>query len=362
LRLISRQLANSSKNRALLSPPLRFFAPSLRPLSFLTMKAIRVRETGDAGVLRVEEKLPLPDVKDHEIRVKLEASGVNFIDVYHRNGLYTMPLPFIPGREGAGVITEVGSNAAKEFKVGDRVAVLNEGPAGSYAEYANVPWQKAVKIPDQVATKLAAAVLLQGLTAHYLVSSTYPVKPSDTILVHAGAGGTGGLVVEMAKIKGATVIATVSSPEKAAVVKQLGANHTIDYTKQNFLEEVKRITNGKGVQCVYDGVGAATWENSLKCLARRGFLVLFGNASGPVPPIAPLELTKQGSVYLTRPTMHDYLADRSEFLDRCRDVFEWVQSGKIHVRIAKEFPLERAAEAHAFLTSRAAAGKVLLLP
>ena len=293
-----------------------------------------------------------------QVLVRLGAAGVNYIDTYHRTGLYKLDLPTVIGREGAGTIEKLGQGVTN-WKVGDRVAFL---APGSYAQYNVVSAQKCVAIPDELDFTVAAAIMLQGLTAHYLITSTYPVKNGDTVLIHAGAGGTGGLMIQMAKLKGARVITTVSTAEKAEIAKGLGADEVINYSEQDFLAEVKTLTDGKGVDAVYDGVGKATWESSMKSLRPRGFLVLFGNASGPVPPVDPLLLTQNGSIFMTRPTLLNHVATTEEFTSRCKDIFEWISSSSLKVRVSKTFPLAEAKDAHIFLTSRQALGKVVLLP
>lgn len=322
------------------------------------MHAIRIHKNGGTEVMQYEEKLEIGTPKPNEVLIKIEAIGVNFIDTYHRTGLYQVKLPFILGREAAGVLEKVGEEV-KNFQVGDRVVFMAEN---AYAEYTVLPATKVVLLPQNIPSKIAAASYLQGLTAHYLTNSTYPIQQGDWVLVHAGAGGTCGLIIEMAKIRGAKVIATVSSQEKADIVKQLGADHAILYTETDFMEEVKKITGGKGVNVVYDGVGLSTWEKSLKSLKPRGMLVLFGNASGAVPAIDPLLLSKHGSLFITRPTLVDYIALPEELEARCKDLFGWIQQGKVTIRIAQEFPLSKAADAHDLLTSRKVAGKILLIP
>jgi NADPH2:quinone reductase len=260
------------------------------------------------------------------------------------------------GREGAGKVAAIGSDV-KSVKIGDRVTFFEQG---TYAEYTAVNESKLVSIPEKLSYKDAAASFLQGLTAHYLAVSTYPIKAKDTVLVHAGAGGTGGLLIQMAKLRGARVITTVSTEEKAKEAKSLGADEVILYSKQNFLEEVKKLTNQKGLNCVYDGVGKATWENSMKCLRSLGTLVLFGNASGPVPPIDPLVLMKNGSLFLTRPTLNNYIETPEDLKWRAGELFDWMGDNKVRVRIAKEFDLTEASAAHEFLELRKADGKVVL--
>lgn len=307
-------------------------------------------------MLEHSESAPVPEIKPDEILVRNSATGVNFIDTYHRTGLYPVTMPFTPGREGAGTVRSVGS-AVTRFKAGDRVAYFC---AGSYAELTAVPESRAVPLPDGVEESTASAAMLQGLTAHYLVTSTFPVRPCHTVLVHAGAGGTGGLLVQMAKMRGARVIATVSTPEKAEAVRALGADHAVLYRDVAFDEEARRLTGGEGVDAVYDGVGKATWEGSLRALKPRGMCVLFGNASGAVPPVDPLLLTRSGSLFLTRPSLANYVATAEEFEARTRDLFQWIREGKLRVRVARVFPLAEADEAHRFLESRKALGKVVI--
>lgn len=324
----------------------------------LVMKAIQVTEYGGPEVLSYSD-VPTPTPAANEALVKIEATGVNFIDIYFRTGLYEATPPFILGQEGAGVVESVGADVSS-FKPGDRVAYT--GVRGSYAEYQAVAAEKLVKIPDGVDTKLAAAVMLQGMTVHYLTHSTYPLKPGDTCLIHAAAGGVGLLFVQIAKMLGATVIGTCSTEEKAANVREAGADHVILYSKQAFVAEVKRITDGKGIDVAYDSVGEATWEGSLNCLKPRGMLVCFGNASGPVPPIAPLRLAAGGSLYLTRPTLNHYIATREELEWRAGDILNWIQQGKLKVRIGQEYPLADAGQAQTDLAGRKTSGKLLLIP
>ena len=322
------------------------------------MKAIRVHAHGGPEVLQYEE-VPQPAPGRGEALVRIAAAGVNYIDTYHRRGLYQVPLPFTPGVEAAGVVEAVGPEVS-EVQVGDRVAYT--GPLGAYAEYAVVPASRLVKLPEAIDFPTAAAVLLQGMTAHYLTHSTYPLKPGDTALVHAAAGGVGLLLVQVAKMRGARVIGTVSTEEKAALAKEAGADEVILYTKQDFEAEVKRLTDGRGVEVVYESVGKDTFDKSLNCLAPRGYLVLFGQSSGPVPPFDPQILNQKGSLFLTRPTLQHYVATREELLQRAGDVFGWVASGRLKVRVDSTFKLEEAAEAHRRLEGRQSAGKILLVP
>jgi len=322
-----------------------------------SMRAVRIHETGGPEVLKLDEKIPTPKNGDKEVLVEVAVSGVNYIDTYHRNGLYSLPLPVIIGREAAGVVASVGKDV-KHLAVGDRVAFVSPY---SYAEYVSVAADQAHKLPKELDFKNGAASMLQGLTAHYLVTNSYPIKKGDFVLVHAGAGGTGGLLIQMAKIRGATVLTTVSTEEKAKIAKEAGADIVINYTTENFVEAVKKATDGKGVHAVYDGVGKSTWEDSIKSLRKRGFLVLFGNASGPVPPINPLLLTSSGSIFVTRPTLVDHIADPEEAAGRVSELFGWIKDKKVNIRVAAEFELAKAKEAHEFLEGRKALGKILLI-
>ena len=322
------------------------------------MKAIRIHETGGPEVLRLEE-VPDPQPGPGDAVVRLEAIGLNFIEVYHRTGLYRSALPFTPGGEGAGRVVAVGQDVSG-IKPGDRVA--STSLRGSYGELAWAPIDKLVPVPDEVETSVAAAVLLQGLTAHYLVTSTYPLAQGSWCLIHAAAGGVGLLLCQMAKARGARVIGTVSTEEKAALATQAGADHVVLYTRQDFVSEARRLTGGRGVAVVYDSVGESTFEGSLNSLAPRGMLVLFGQSSGPVPPVDPQVLNAKGSLYLTRPTLTHYTASRDELLTRARDLFAWMEAGKLQVRIDRTYPLADAAAAHRALEGRETKGKVLLLP
>ena len=322
------------------------------------MKAIRVHETGDVNAMRYEEA-PLPEPKAGEVRIKVEAAGLNFIDTYHRMGWYPLPRPFILGQEAAGVVDSVGEGVT-ECKPGDRVAYCMA--QGGYADYAVAPARLVVQVPEGVSTRQAAAVMLQGMTAHYLTHSTYALKSGDTALIHAAAGGTGALVVQMAKMLGAHVIATVGSEEKATVARASGADEVIIYTQQDFEAEVRRITGGKGCHVVYDSVGKATFDKSLNCLRPRGYMVLFGQASGQVEPLNPQILNQKGSIYLTRPSLGAYIATREELEWRATDLFTWMANSKLEVRIDQSFPLSEAAAAHTYLEGRNTKGKVLLIP
>jgi NADPH2:quinone reductase len=289
----------------------------------------------------------------------MEAVGVNFIEIYHRTGLYKVQLPFTPGTEGAGTVEAVGPGVTT-VRQGDRVASVNL--LGSYAEYAVAPADRLVPLPDRVSTRHGAAVLLQGLTAHYLVTSTYHLQRGQTCLVHAAAGGVGLLLCQMARRIGARVIGTVSTEEKAQLAREAGADDVILYTQADFETEVKRLTAGAGVQVVYDSVGRTTFAKGLNCLARRGLMVLLGQSSGPVEPVDPQILNQKGSLFLTRPTLGHYTATREELLQRSADVLGWVADGSLSVRIGHEFPLANAADAHRELESRRTTGKVLLIP
>jgi NADPH2:quinone reductase len=322
------------------------------------MKAIQVSQTGGPEVLTLVE-LPLPEPKPNEALVQIKAAGVNFIDVYFREGRYPAPLPFVVGQEAAGVVTAVGSDVSN-VQVSDRVAY--SGALGSYAEYAAVPADRLVKIPDQIDFNQAAAAMLQGMTAHYLSHSTYPVKRGETTLIHAAAGGVGLLLVQMCKLLGARAIGTVGSEEKARLAREAGADAVIIYTEQDFETETKRLTESKGVHVVYDGVGKTTFEKGLNCLRPRGYLVLFGGASGAVPPFDLLELTKHGSLFVTRPSLQHYVATREELEQRSNDVLQMIVSGKLKLRIHKTYPLAEAETAHRDLEGRKTTGKLLLIP
>jgi NADPH2:quinone reductase len=322
------------------------------------VKAIRISQYGGAEVLSFED-VDVADPGEGQVRIAIEAAGVNFIDTYHRTGLYPLDLPLTLGLEGAGIVNAVGAGVS-DLAEGDRVAW--KSVEGSYAEQVVADEVEVVKIPSGVATKTAAAVMLQGLTAHYLVNSTYSVREGDTCLIHAAAGGVGLLLVQMAKMRGARVIGTTSTEEKAALARGAGADDIILYTEQDFEREVLNLTDSEGVEVVYDSVAKATWEKSINCLKPRGYMVFFGNASGPVPPIDPLLLSQKGSIYLTRPTLNSYTQTREEYLQRTREVMGWIQDGELDVRIGEEHPLENTAEAHNRLEGRQTTGKVLLIP
>ncbi|HKQ99397.1 MAG TPA: quinone oxidoreductase [Pyrinomonadaceae bacterium] len=322
------------------------------------MKAIRVESYGGADQLvyrDIEKPLPQPN----EALVKIDAIGVNFIDVYHRTGLYPLPLPFTPGMEAAGTVESIGSEVS-DIAIGDRVAYAMT--VGSYAEYAAVPAARLVKMPEGIDAQTGAASMLQGMTAHYLSTSTYPLKSGDTALVHAAAGGVGLLLIQMAKRAGARVFGTVSTQEKARLAMEAGADEVILYTEQDFQQEVRRLTEGRGVQVVYDSVGKTTFMKSLDSLAPRGVLALFGQSSGSVQPFDAALLAQKGSLYLTRPSLAQYTLTREELLWRAGDVLNWIRTGELKLRIEKTFPLGEAAEAHSQLEGRATTGKILLLP
>jgi NADPH2:quinone reductase len=293
------------------------------------------------------------------VLVQVEAAGVNFIDTYQRTGFYKVALPFTLGQEAAGVVTALGPGVT-EPGVGARVAYTNV--LGAYAQYAAVPAERVVVLPPGLSAKLGAAAMVQGMTAHYLTTTTYPLQAGDTCLVHAAAGGVGLLLCQVAKLRGARVLATVSTAAKAVLARAAGADEVIRYTEQDFEVEVQRLTGGKGVQVVYDSVGQTTFAKGLNCLARRGMLVLFGQSSGPVGAFEPLLLAQKGSLFLTRPTLGDYIGTRDELRARAGDVLGWIGSGHLKVRIGHEFPLAAAADAHRLLEARQTTGKVLLLP
>ncbi len=322
------------------------------------MKAIQVHQNGGPEQLKIAE-IDMPQPGAGEVLVKIHAAGVNFIDIYHRTGLYPLPMPFTPGLEASGTIEAIGAEVSG-VSVGDRVAY--SARLGAYADYAVVPASVVVPVPDGVSMLDAAAVMLQGMTAHYLAKSTFPLKKGNTALIHAAAGGVGLLLIQVAKKAGATVIGTVSTPEKAKLATEAGADHIILYSQTDFAAEVKRITNGAGVDVVYDSVGQATFQKSLTVLKPRGFMVLFGQSSGPVPPFNLAELNSHGSLYITRPSLFHYIASREDLLWRSRELFSWLQDGTLHLRIDRTLPLVEAAKAHELLASRKTAGKVLLIP
>jgi NADPH2:quinone reductase len=322
------------------------------------MKAVRVHAPGGPDALKYED-VPEPTPKPGEAIVKIDAAGLNYIDVYQRSGLYKLDLPLTLGLEAGGTVTAVGAGVT-EVKVGDKVAYT--GVPGAYAQYAAVPAQRLVVLPPGLQPKQGAAAMLQGMTAHYLACSTYPLKTGDTCLVHAAAGGVGLLLCQIARMRGARVIGTVSTDEKAKVAREAGADQVILYTKQDFEVEVKRITGGKGLQVVYDAVGKTTFDKGFNCLAPRGMMVLYGQSSGPIGAFDPQALNQKGSLFLTRPSLGHYTATREELLQRAGEVLGWIRDGKLKLRTELEFPLKDAAEAHRALEGRKTTGKVLLIP
>jgi len=322
------------------------------------MKAIRVHAYGGVEALTYED-VPLPEPGQGEARVKIEASGVNFIDIYHRIGRYQGSLPLTLGQEAAGRVDAVGVGV-EGVKVGDQVAFASV--QGAYAEYAVAPAWRLVPIPKGMDSQAAAAVMIQGMTAHYLAYSTYPIQNGETVLVHAAGGGTGQLLVQLAKRRGARVIGTASTEQKAAAAKAAGADECILYSQVDFDAEVKRLTQNAGVAVVYDSVGKDTFDKSLNCLQKRGYMVLYGQSSGSVPPVDPQTLNAKGSLYLTRPFLAHYTQDRVELMSRAGDVFNWIAAGELKVRVDRTFPLAEAGKAHSHLESRRAIGKILLLP
>jgi len=322
------------------------------------MKAIRVREFGGPEVMKYED-VPEPTPKPNEAVVAIEAAGVNFIDIYQRTGIYKLALPLTLGLEGAGTVTAVGGDVTG-VAIGDRVAWTSV--PGAYAESCAIPADRLVALPASVTAKQGAAMMLQGMTAHYLAHSTYPLKPGDVCLVHAGAGGVGLLLTQIAKMRGAQVITTVSTEDKAALSRAAGADLVVLYTKQDFEAEARTFTKGKGLAVVYDSVGLTTFEKSVNSLAPRGMLVLFGQSSGVVPPVDPQYLSQKGSLFFTRPTLVHYIASREELQSRARDLVGWIGSGALRLRTEFEFPLKEAAAAHNALAGRKTTGKVLLIP
>jgi NADPH:quinone reductase len=322
------------------------------------MKAVQVKHVGGPEAMEVVE-LPVPQPKANEAIVKLAAAGVNFVDVYFREGRYKAAVPFTLGQEGAGVVTEVGAEA-KSVRVGDRVAWC--GVQGAYAEYAAVPTGRLVPIPQGISDQQAAAAMLQGMTAHYLSHDTYPLKQGETAQVHAAAGGVGLLLVQMAHNIGARVIATVSTEEKATLARAAGAHEVILYTQSDFETETKRLTGGKGVDVVYDSVGKTTFEKGLNILRPRGIMVLFGGSSGAVPPFDLIVLSQKGSLYVTRPTLVNYIATREELVSRSESVFSMIATGKLKLRIEHTYPLSEVQKAHRDLEGRKTTGKLLLIP
>ena len=322
------------------------------------MKAVRVHTAGGPEVLQYED-VPAPEPGARQVVVKIAAAGVNFVDVYQRRGLYPVPLPFTAGQEAAGTVTQVGSGAG-DVKLGDCVAYT--GVLGAYAELAVVPADRLVPLPEDVSARQAAALMLQGMTAHYLATNTYPLQPGDTCLVHAAAGGVGLLLCQIAKFRGARVIGTVSTAAKAELAHEAGADEVVLYTERDFEEEVKRLTGGAGVQVVYDSVGQTTFAKGLNCLVRRGMMVLYGQSSGPVAPLDLQVLSQKGSLFATRPTLHHYVVTRAELLARAGEVMTWVRAGRLKLRIGGEFALAQAGEVHRQLEARRTTGKLLLIP
>jgi NADPH2:quinone reductase len=320
------------------------------------MKAVYIDQPGGPEALIYGDR-PKPEPAAGEVLVKVAYSGVNFIDTYHRGGLYKLPLPAIIGSEGAGTVELVGVGVT-QFKQGDHVAYAMA--RGSYAEYHAVPAAQLVKVPDAVGLDIAAGAMLQGMTAHYLTHSTFPLKAGQTALVHAAAGGTGRLIVQMAKMVSARVIATVGSDEKAKLTLGDGADAAILYNSQDWVAEVKKLTDNKGVDVIYDGVGQATFSKGFDCIRPRGMMVTFGQSSGPIGQFDPLVLSQRGSLYMTRPTLANYISERSDLEWRSRDLFEWIANGKLKVRIDKTFPLAEAAQAQQYLEGRKTTGKVIL--
>ena len=324
------------------------------------MKAIRVDRLGGPEALELAD-VPAPAPGPGEVLVRQRAAGVNYIDVYFRTGLYKRPLPFIDGQEGAGVVEAVGAGVT-EFRSGERVAYPQTPNLGGYAELNAVPAHRLVPIPDGVDERAACATMLQGMTAHYLVNDTFPLRAGQIALIHAAAGGVGSILVQLAKAKGATVIATVGTEEKAQLVRGFGADHVIVYAKQDFAEATNALVGEHQVDVAYDSVGKETWERSLSVLRPRGMLVAYGNSSGPVPPVEPQKLSAAGSVFFTRPTLADYIRAREELVQRAHELFDAIANGALQVRIGATYPLADAAQAHRDLESRKTTGKLLLLP
>jgi NADPH:quinone reductase len=322
------------------------------------MKAIRVHRHGGPETLALDE-IPEPRAKRGEAVVKIDAAGLNYIDVYFRSGIYKADLPLTLGLEAAGTVATVGEGVT-HLRTGDRVAYTSV--PGAYADFAAVPAERLVVLPDGVSTRQAAAAMLQGMTAHYLATSTWPLAAGETCLVHAAAGGVGLLLCQIAKMRGARVIGTVSTEEKARLAREAGADEVILYSKEDFVAEVKRLTGDEGVHVIYDGIGRTTFAKGLDCLVRRGMTVLFGQASGPVGPFDPQILNVKGSLFVTRPSLNHYIFTRSELVERAGEVLGWVRDGKLRLRVDREYPLKDAAEAHRMLEARQTTGKVLLIP
>ncbi|MBT5050519.1 MAG: quinone oxidoreductase [Rhodospirillaceae bacterium] len=322
-------------------------------------KAIRVHKPGPPSVMKWEE-VDVPDPKKGEVRIRNTAVGLNFIDTYHRQGLYPLPTPFTPGMEGAGIVEAVGRSVSG-LKPGDRVTYASE-PMGSYAETRLFPADRILKIPAGISDEQAASMMLKGMTAAMLVRRIYRPQKGDTVLIHAAAGGVGLILCQWAKHLGATVIGTVSSPQKAKLVRDHGCDHAINYTTQNFVEQVRKITKGEGVPVVYDGVGKATHEGSLDCLRRTGMWITFGNASGPVPPIAPLTLMQKGSLIMTRPMLNHYIVTTDELTKMARELFAIVKDGAVKIEVNQRYALKDAASAHRDLAARKTTGSTVLIP
>ncbi|MGH2808428.1 MAG: quinone oxidoreductase family protein [Actinomycetota bacterium] len=322
------------------------------------MRVVQIQTSGGPEVLELAD-IAVPEPGSGEIRVRIEAAGVNFIDTYHRRGLYPLEMPATIGVEAGGVVDAVGDDVTT-VSVGDRVAYCDQ--RGAYAEVQVVSAASVVKVPDGVETRTAAAAVLQGMTAHYLAFDTYALQQGESVLVHAAAGGAGHLLTQVCKLRGARVIATCGTKEKAELVRGLGADEVVVYTEERFTDAVERFTGGRGVDVVYDGVGKSTFHDGLTCLRPRGMMVLYGQASGPVEPIDPQELNRLGSLFLTRPTLFHYVAQRADLERRASDLFAWIAKGEVEVRIDRDFPLEEAADAHRYLEGRGTRGKVLLIP
>ena len=322
------------------------------------MKAVLIKETGGSEKMTYED-VDAPACEATDVLVNIGAAGVNFIDTYQRSGLYSVNLPHVLGMEGAGVVETIGTEVA-DFSVGDQVAFT--GVPGAYAEYVKVPESRLVKLPAGVSIREGAAAMLQGCTAHYLTHSTYPLQEGDRCLIHAAAGGMGLLMLQMAKMAGAYAIGTVSTEEKAAKAKEAGADEVILYTQTDFEQEVSRLTAGQGVHVVYDSIGKATCAKSLNCLRPRGFLVLYGNSSGPVTEFNPVHLQAKGSLFLTRPSLNDYIAEREDLEQRTNEIFDWIKEKKLKLAINHIFPLSEAKKAHMDLEGRKTTGKILLIP
>jgi len=322
------------------------------------MKAIQVQKPGGPEALTLVD-IPVPEPKSNEVVVKISAAGINFIDVYFREGRYPAALPFILGQEASGIVSEVGAEV-KSFKPGDRVAYV--GIMGAYAEYAAVPADRLVRVPEGITQQQAAAALLQGMTAHYLVYDTYPLKKGETALIHAAAGGVGLLLVQMAKNIGARVLATTGTEDKAKLAREAGADEVIVYSQQDFEAETKHLTGGKGVHVIYDGVGKTTFDKDLNILRPRGYLILFGAASGAVPPFDLARLSQKGSLYVTRPTLVNYIATHEELQQRASHVLNMISNGTLKLRIEHVYPLRDVQQAHRDLEARKTTGKLIVIP